>query len=47
MAPYNVPKSIDFVDQLPRTEATKINRAQLFAARTEHTRALPTRKGPS
>jgi bile acid-coenzyme A ligase len=33
MAPYKVPKSIEFVPSLPRTEATKINRAQLIAER--------------
>jgi bile acid-coenzyme A ligase len=37
MAPYKVPKTFEFLDALPRTEATKINRAQLIAERVPAT----------
>jgi bile acid-coenzyme A ligase len=33
LARYKVPKSIEFVDEIPRSEATKVNRAALVAAR--------------
>jgi bile acid-coenzyme A ligase len=33
LAPYKVPKSVEFVDFIPRTEATKVSRAALIAAR--------------
>ena len=34
LAPYKVPKAVEFVDVIPRSEATKLNRAALVAART-------------
>ena len=33
LSPYKVPKTIEFVDAIPRSEATKVNRATLIAAR--------------
>jgi bile acid-coenzyme A ligase len=33
LAPYKVPKSVEFVDAIPRTEAMKFNRAALVAER--------------
>ena len=33
LSPYKVPKSVEFVDQIPRSEATKVNRSALVAAR--------------
>jgi Acyl-CoA synthetases (AMP-forming)/AMP-acid ligases II len=30
---YKVPKTVEFIDAIPRTEATKVNRAQLIAER--------------
>ena len=33
LAPYKVPKSVEFVEEIPRTEATKFNRAALVAER--------------
>ncbi len=33
LAPYKAPKSVEFVDSIPRTEATKFNRAALVAER--------------
>lgn len=33
LARYKVPKTLEFVDQIPRTEATKVNRASLVAER--------------
>jgi bile acid-coenzyme A ligase len=33
LAGYKVPKTIEFVDVIPRSEATKVNRAQLVAER--------------
>jgi acyl-CoA synthetase (AMP-forming)/AMP-acid ligase II len=33
LAPYKVPKSVEFVESIPRTEATKFNRAALVAER--------------
>jgi len=33
LAAYKVPKSVEFVAAMPRTEATKVSRAQLIAAR--------------
>jgi len=33
LSPYKVPKSIEYVDSIPRSEATKINRATLIAER--------------
>jgi bile acid-coenzyme A ligase len=33
LAPYKVPKSVEFVQSIPRTEATKFNRAALVAER--------------
>jgi bile acid-coenzyme A ligase len=35
LAPYKVPKTVEFVDSIPRSAATKVNRAQLVAERTE------------
>jgi bile acid-coenzyme A ligase len=35
LAPYKVPKTVEFVDTIPRTEALKLNRAQLTAERDE------------
>jgi bile acid-coenzyme A ligase len=33
LAPYKVPKSVEFVDTIPRSEAMKFNRAALVAER--------------
>lgn len=33
LAPYKVPKTVEFVDNIPRTAATKVNRSALIAAR--------------
>ncbi|HEY7915784.1 MAG TPA: AMP-binding protein [Acidimicrobiales bacterium] len=33
LAAYKVPKSVEFVDRIPRSAATKVNRAQLVAER--------------
>ena len=33
LAPYKVPKTVEFVDQIPRTAATKVNRSAMIAAR--------------
>jgi acyl-CoA synthetase (AMP-forming)/AMP-acid ligase II len=33
LTPYKVPKSVEFVDRIPRSEATKVNRAALAAER--------------
>ena len=33
LASYKVPKSVEFVDAIPRTEAMKFNRAALVAER--------------
>jgi bile acid-coenzyme A ligase len=33
LAAYKVPKTVEFVDEIPRTEATKINRSALIEAR--------------
>lgn len=33
LAPYKVPKTVEFVDKIPRTAATKVNRSAMIAAR--------------
>ena len=33
LAPYKVPKTVELVDEIPRSEATKVNRGALVAAR--------------
>ncbi|WP_205873976.1 class I adenylate-forming enzyme family protein [Mycobacterium camsae] len=33
LAPYKVPKTVEFVDAIPRTAATKVNRSTMVAAR--------------
>jgi bile acid-coenzyme A ligase len=33
LAPYKVPKSIELIDAIPRSEATKVNRGRLVEAR--------------
>ena len=33
LAPYKAPKTVEFVDQIPRTAATKVNRSAMIAAR--------------
>jgi len=33
LAPYKVPKTIEIVDAIPRSEATKVNRGRLVEAR--------------
>ncbi|NKQ53989.1 long-chain fatty acid--CoA ligase [Amycolatopsis sp. K13G38] len=33
LAPYKVPKTVEFVDEIPRSAATKVNRGALVAAR--------------
>ncbi|OBF17656.1 feruloyl-CoA synthetase [Mycobacterium kubicae] len=33
LAPYKVPKTVEFVNQIPRTAATKVNRSAMIAAR--------------
>ncbi|SQD97584.1 MULTISPECIES: class I adenylate-forming enzyme family protein [unclassified Parafrankia] len=39
LAPYKVPKTVELVDAIPRSEATKVNRGAMVAARDE---AVPT-----
>jgi bile acid-coenzyme A ligase len=34
LSPYKVPKAIEFVDAIPRSEAFKVNRGALVAERT-------------
>jgi bile acid-coenzyme A ligase len=34
LAPYKVPKTVEFIERMPRSAATKINRASLIEART-------------
>jgi bile acid-coenzyme A ligase len=34
LAPYKVPKTVEFIDQMPRSAATKVNRALLIEERT-------------
>ena len=33
LAPYKVPKTVEIVDAIPRSEATKVNRRALVEAR--------------
>ena len=33
LAPYKAPKTVEFVDKIPRTAATKVNRSAMIAAR--------------
>jgi bile acid-coenzyme A ligase len=33
LSPYKVPKSVEFIDRIPRSEATKLNRSSLVAER--------------
>jgi bile acid-coenzyme A ligase len=33
LAPYKVPKTVEFVDAIPRTAATKVSRAAMTEAR--------------
>ena len=33
LAAYKVPKTVEFVDEIPRTAATKVNRSAMVAAR--------------
>jgi bile acid-coenzyme A ligase len=33
LAPYKVPKSVEFVESIPRSEATKVNRGALTIER--------------
>jgi bile acid-coenzyme A ligase len=33
LAPYKIPKTVEFVDAIPRTAATKVNRSAMIAAR--------------
>ena len=33
LAPYKAPKTVEFVDVIPRTAATKVNRSAMIAAR--------------
>jgi bile acid-coenzyme A ligase len=33
LAPYKVPKTVEFVDEIPRTAATKVNRSAMIEAR--------------
>jgi bile acid-coenzyme A ligase len=33
LAPYKVPKTVELVDQIPRSEATKVSRSALVDAR--------------
>ncbi|HLY84669.1 MAG TPA: hypothetical protein VKQ71_16915, partial [Acidimicrobiales bacterium] len=35
LTPYKVPKTVEFVDRMPRSEATKVNRATLVAERDD------------
>ncbi len=41
LAAYKVPKTVEIVDAIPRSAATKVNRAQLVAERTDSTTAPP------
>jgi len=49
LAPYKAPKSVEFVESIPRTEATKFNRAALVAEREspEDGESRPVERGPS
>ena len=33
LAAYKVPKTVEFVDEIPRTAATKVNRSAMVQAR--------------
>jgi bile acid-coenzyme A ligase len=33
LAAYKVPKTVEFVDEIPRTAATKVNRSEMIKAR--------------
>ena len=33
LAPYKAPKTVEFIDKIPRTAATKVNRSAMIAAR--------------
>ena len=33
LAAYKVPKTVEYVDEIPRTAATKVNRSAMVAAR--------------
>ncbi|HUJ65869.1 MAG TPA: hypothetical protein VLX59_10045, partial [Acidimicrobiales bacterium] len=33
LAPYKVPKTVEMVEEIPRSEATKVNRAKLMQDR--------------
>jgi bile acid-coenzyme A ligase len=33
VAPYKVPKTVEFVDEIPRTAATKVNRSAMIEVR--------------
>ena len=33
LAPYKAPKTVEFVDAIPRTAATKVNRSAMIEAR--------------
>jgi bile acid-coenzyme A ligase len=33
LAGYKVPKTVEFIDQIPRTAATKVNRSAMVEAR--------------
>jgi bile acid-coenzyme A ligase len=33
LAAYKVPKTVEFVDEIPRTAATKVNRSAMIEAR--------------
>jgi hypothetical protein len=48
LAPYKVPKSVEFVESIPRSEAMKFNRAALVEERDGRSpsRPLPWPKGP-
>ena len=46
LAPYKAPKTVEFVDAIPRTAATKVNRSAMIAARGGWERArLSDRSG--
>ena len=36
LAAYKVPTAVEFVDQIPRTAATKVNRSAMVEARGDH-----------
>ena len=50
LAPYKVPKTVELIDTMPRSEATKVNRSKLIEAREPRPAGdgpAGTHRGPS